>query len=87
MGGRVRRRAGTMDPPPSTSFADEGRGEGAREDENDDEDDEDGRSIRRGFICTHSNGLSRGRAQRGGDTGGFMTQKHTFSARVDSIED
>ncbi len=44
MGGRVRRRAGTMDPPPSTSRADEGRGEGTRE-ENDDDDDDDGRSV------------------------------------------
>ena len=44
MGGRVRRRAGTMDPPPSTSCADEPRGEGAREDDADADDDEDGRS-------------------------------------------
>ena len=49
MGGRVRRRAGTMDPPPSTSCADERRGEGAC-DENDEDEDEDGRSISRGFI-------------------------------------
>ncbi len=65
MGGRVRRRAGTMDPPPSTSFADERRGEGAREDENDDDDDEDGRSIRRARIRMDCRvGARRG----GGDT-------------------
>ena len=45
MGGRVRRRAGTMDPPPSTSRADEGRGEGTREES--DDDDDDGRSVER----------------------------------------
>ena len=48
MGGRVRRRAGTMDPPPSTSRADEGRGEGTREEsDDDDDDDDDGRSVER----------------------------------------
>ena len=70
MGGRVRRRAGTMDPPPSTSFADERRGEGARDenDDDDDDDDEDGRSIRRGFIHAFEWFGAWARAQRGGDT-------------------
>ena len=68
MGGRVRRRAGTMDPPPSTSFADERRGEGAREDENDDDDDEDGRSICRGFMHAFEWIVAWARAEGGGDT-------------------
>ena len=65
MGGRVRRRAGTMDPPPSTSRADEGRGEGTREENDDENEKDDGRSVE--DSCTHSNGLSRGHT-RGGDT-------------------
>ena len=46
----MRRRAGTMDPPPSTSRADEGRGEGTREaNDDDDDDDDDGRSVEDSF--------------------------------------
>ena len=55
MGGRVRRRAGTMDPPPSTSRADEGRGEGTREaNERRRRRRRRRRSIRRGGFITHA---------------------------------
>ncbi len=54
MGGRVRRRAGTMDPPPSTSRADEGRGEGTREANERRRRRRRRRSIRRGGFITHA---------------------------------
>ena len=54
----MRRRAGTMDPPPSTSRADEGRGEGTREENDDENEKDDGRSVEDSRV--HSKGLSRG---------------------------
>ena len=68
MGGRVRRRAGTMDPPPSTSRADEGRGEGTREENDDENEKDDGRSVEDSRVCIRMDcrvGTSTG---RGGDT-------------------
>lgn len=87
MGGRVRRRAGTMDPPPSTSRADEGRGEGTREENDDENEKDDGRSVE--DSCMHSNGLSRGHAH--GEEGGHVrvhdSKIDLVPARVDSIDD
>ena len=64
----MRRRAGTMDPPPSTSRADEGRGEGTREENDDENEKDDGRSVE--DSCVHSNGLSRGHEH--GEGGGHV---------------
>lgn len=65
----MRRRAGTMDPPPSTSRADEGRGEGTREEnENDEDDEDDGRSVEDSFIrmdCRVGTSTGRGGTREG----------------------
>ena len=64
----MRRRAGTMDPPPSTSRADEGRGEGTREENDDENEKDDGRSVEDSRV--HSKGLSRGHEH--GEGGGHV---------------
>ena len=60
----MRRRAGTMDPPPSTSRADEGRGEGTREENDDENEKDDGRSVEDSCVCIRMDcrvGTSTGR--------------------------
>lgn len=83
----MRRRAGTMDPPPSTSRADEGRGEGTREENDDENEKDDGRSVEDSRV--HSKGLSRGHEH--GEGGGHVrvhdSKIDLVPARVDSIDD
>jgi hypothetical protein len=57
-----------MDPPPSTSRADEGRGEGTREENDDENEKDDGRSVEDSRV--HSKGLSRGHEH--GEGGGHV---------------
>ena len=77
-----------MDPPPSTSRADEGRGEGTREENDDENEKDDGRSVEDSCVCIRMDcrvGTSTGRG--GGHVRVHDSKIDLVPARVDSIDD